>query len=247
MKNHQKPRIGITTRIPPLLRSVALQDYRKAVREAGGIPVVLNQGDDARAWECQGLIFSGGVDIHPSQIPGHSQDAGLSDAELAEKYQMTTQPARDAFELPLARKALISSIPVLGICRGFQTLNIAAGGGLILHLPDWSTKVCHRYKSRGANPGHTVEIARGSNFAAVTGAGETAVNTYHHQGITDVELAPGLKAVAYAGDGLIEALEKPGRGFFFAVQWHPERSRDAAVKERFRMLFEELISAARTG
>lgn len=226
-------------------RRLCAVDYRRAVREAGGVPVLIGKGDEESALNCDALIFSGGVDIQPSLFPLRKEDAALRESDLARQNRISVDPKRDAYELPLARKALAGSMPVLGICRGMQTLNVAAGGALILHLPAWSSSVQHRFPRGTQRPIHNVETVAGSDFASLAGDGEMTVNSYHHQGISEAELAPGLKAVAHSADGLIEALEMQGHPYFFAVQWHPERAKDAEVRERFRVLFEELISAAR--
>jgi len=236
------PRIGLT------LGAAAgwAACYRAAIREAGAVPVSIGPDDLARIAECQGLLFTGGRDIHPSLYPRRPEDQRLSDDEVIAKYKLSLAPQRDAFELPLARRALAEGIPSLGICRGFQVLNVAAGGKLVPDIPSCvSGTVKHHFDKGEGAPRHTVDVQADTLFAQITGAGEaTPVNTYHHQGITQTELAQGLTAAAVAPDGVIEAVEMPGHPFFLAVQWHPERRKDAEIKERWQTLFEELVRKA---
>ena len=239
-----RPRIGLTigTKIPRRLASI---DYRKAVWESGGMPVMIGRSDVGKALECDGLILSGGWDIDPSLYPRRPEDEAISDGELIHRYVVRPELKRDLYELPLARQALESDIPVLGICRGIQVLNVAEGGGLIPHIPAWSDSVRHRFRTGEKHPLHLVDVTSNSDFAAVMGSGAMEVNSYHHQGLTDKELSPMFRAVAYSSDGLVEAFEKPGHRYFLAVQWHPERFRDAGIRDRFKPLVDELVSSAR--
>ncbi len=118
-------------------------------------------------------------------------------------------------------------IPLLGICRGSQALNVACGGTLHQHLPG------HRQSEPGPHPTHDVEVLAGTRLAALLGTGTLAVNSFHHQAVD--RLGTGLRVAARAGDGTIEAIE--GAGFAIGVQWHAETLADGR-------LFEALVSAA---
>ncbi len=240
------PRIGITIGTKPVWRKRSAKNYKDAIKEAGGVPILIGEGDGALVEECQGLLFTGGWDVHPSRYPKRPVDAHLSDIEIIKKYKLTVEEARDVCDLPLARRAIAEDIPVFGICRGFQVLNIAAGGGM---TPDIGlcvpSPLKHSFKKTEGPPRHEVEVIKGTQFAGLIGPGVVTVNTYHHQGVTDAEKAETFSVAAYASDGLIEAVEMPSHPFCMGVQWHPERREDPEIKERFRAFFDALVNAAR--
>jgi putative glutamine amidotransferase len=207
--------------------------YLEAVEQAGGIPVVLpplrSSAIGSLLSRLCGLLLSGGPDLDP-------------DAYGARGHAMLgpTEPALDAFEVALARRADRLGIPILGICRGAQTLNIARGGTLHQHLPDVTDgTVHHRQRISGERTSHDVTIAPGSLLADVVGARRLAVNSFHHQAID--RLGRGLRAVAWAPDGTIEAVEAPARDFLLGVQWHAET---LVGQRRERDLFTRLVLAA---
>ncbi len=236
--------IGVTSGASSLSRRYRA-DYRIALREFGAKTVLLTPGDDEMALQCQGIVFTGGYDVHPSLYPRRPADRDLTDEEMFARYKLHGDAPRDAFELPLARRAIAEGIPAIGICRGFQVFNVAAGGGMVPDVPSClGVRVRHR-PEKGEVLRHAVSVEPGSLLARVLRRGKPEVNTYHHQGVTDAELAPGLRATARADDGLIEAIEMGGHPFLVGVQWHPERRKDAEVKERFRGLFEAFVAAAR--
>jgi putative glutamine amidotransferase len=228
-----KPRIGVTvsqTREPALQRlfnGTALQ-FSKGVLEAGGLPVMLPvlPGTEADQLErLDGVLFSGGVDVDP-EFWGADHERGMGEVD----------PERDAFEMTLYRLARDAAKPVLGICRGFQLVNIAEGGTMHQHLPNVSSSwVDHAQTARPPVYGHRARLLSGSSLARGYGADSVRVNSYHHQGVKDV--APGLQATAYAPDGLVEGLETRG---VIAVQWHPELLFEAHTEHLapFRALIE---------
>jgi putative glutamine amidotransferase len=179
--------------------------------------------------ECSGLILTGGTDINPV-LYDNPEDSGRC---------MTIDDYRDQLEMMLVDSAMAWGTPVLGICRGHQMLNVAFGGSLIIDIPtDYDTTVLHRCEDF-LTCFHSVEIESGSMLNEISGLENGTVNSNHHQGIK--VLAPTLKVVAYAADGLPEAVEwehPEGKSFILGVQWHPERlgldnPLSAKILERF--------------
>jgi len=166
------------------------------------------------------LLLSGGLDIHPRHWDPDEPVHPLAEPD----------PERDAAELPLVRDAWSRNLPILGICRGAQILNVSLGGSLIQDIPDHFGCPADRHRHGTAlEPGalHPVEIVAGSRLARILGAGPVAVNSRHHQAV--LRAAPGLRTAAFDGatcrDGaaLVEGIEaaEPGR-WVLGVQWHPE-------------------------
>ena len=170
-----------------------------------------------------GLILTGGKDV----------DAALYD-EPAHPENDAPRPDRDAWELALVRAAIARDLPLLGICRGLQVLNVALGGTLVQHLPDviGSSRYSYGNATFADNPVATVP---GTRVAGMLGATLT-VKSYHHQAIN--RLAPGLTVSARGDDGIIQAVDIDGLGFGVAVQWHPEESPNDL------RLFEAFVAAA---
>jgi len=160
-----------------------------------------------------GLILVGGPDVQPAYY--HKPE---------ELKRCTVEAKRDSFDFSLIKKATELKIPVLGICRGLQVLNIAYGGSLVVDIPaDIGVKVSH--KSVGnENCTHKISILQGSDLRKIINDSISIVNSYHHQAIE--KLADCFKIVAFAEDGIPEAIEwkdPAGKPFLMAVQWHPER------------------------
>ncbi|GAA2839283.1 gamma-glutamyl-gamma-aminobutyrate hydrolase family protein [Kitasatospora paracochleata] len=207
------PLIGITTYQEPAQWSVwqqpaslVPQTYVDAVARAGGIPVLLPPqagGAERLAATLDGLVLAGGSDLDPARYG-------------AEPHPRTGPPhrARDDWESALLTAALAADLPVLGVCRGMQLLNVALGGDLVQHLPDDSHQhVPARFVATA------VRAADGSRLAGILGR-SAKVNCYHHQAVG--RLGDGLLPTAWSEDGTVEALELPGRRFVLGVQWHPE-------------------------
>jgi putative glutamine amidotransferase len=153
------------------------------------------------------------------------------------------EPDLDAFEFEVARRADRLGIPVLGICRGCQAMNVARGGTLHQHLPDVTDhSVNHRQKESGREPTHTVRIEPRSRLAGIVDDEELDVNSFHHQAVN--ELGRDLRAVSWAPDGVIEAIEDPDGQLYLGVQWHAET---LVHFERHAALFEALVEAAAAG
>ena len=214
-----RPRIGITG-----LNAVQLKNYIEAVEAAGGEAVPLTPGagsGDAVLNSLDGLVLSGGKDIDP-ELYGQQLQPGLG---------VDVDAPRDALEIPLARRALERDLPVLGICRGIQVLNVAAGGTLLQDIVlAGAGRATHNQREITPEPPedaaiHEVTITPGSRLAEIVEGERLGVNTFHHQ-VLD-KPAPRVAVVARSveprGDGVIEAVEVRGRAFALGVQWHPER------------------------
>jgi len=207
--------------------------YARAVELAGGLPVVLPPLEPAAigalVGRLSGVCLSGGPDLDPAAYEA-SPDPHLGPIE----------PDLDAFELAVARRADALGIPILGICRGCQALNVARGGTLHQHLPDVTDgSITHRQEAAAREPTHTVRIEPRSRLAAIVGDETLEVNSFHHQAVD--RLGRGLTARAWAPDGVIEAIEGDGPMMYLGVQWHAEALVD---RERHATLFEALVAAA---
>jgi putative glutamine amidotransferase len=225
------PLIGITTYARDEEKRFSLPAaYVDAVRRAGGIPVLLPPGEPEAVKlleRIDGLIFAGGGDVDPACYAGNRHEAIYNvDAE------------RDQSEIDLVRQVVRSQLPVLGICRGTQVINVALGGDLIEHLPDEvGEAVAHRLPPRRPTE-HPVRLEPGTKLATILGQAEITPASWHHQAVR--RPASGMRVAARAPDGVIEALEMPGHPWLIAVQWHPELT-DDAVEHR---LFVNLVKAA---
>lgn len=232
------PLIGITTYgRNPLGEFRLYANYLEAIRMAGGVPVLLTPGEahpETLVKRLDGIVFSGGGDVSPGCFGGEEHPMIYS-----------LDPERDRFELALAQQALASTIPVLGICRGLQVLNLVSGGDtLIPHLPDVLTDVLHRLEppnvqTRAKPTNHRVEVEAASRLASIVGSDQIPVVSWHHQAIK--ACPPGWEIAARAPDGLIEAIELPSHPWMLAVQWHPEMSVDDGYQIK---LFQAFVAAA---
>jgi putative glutamine amidotransferase len=186
--------------------------YLQAIERAGGAPVVLPPlGPGAirpLLDRLAGLCLSGGPDLDPAT---YGQRAG--------RHLGPTWTDLDFFELAVARGADARGLPILAICRGMQTLNVARGGTLHQHLEP-RAGIAHRQSEAAEQPTHEVRIAAGSRLASVIGAEGTEVNSFHHQAVD--RLGSGMRAVAWAPDGVVEGVQADDREFVLGVQWHAE-------------------------
>ena len=216
-----RPLIAVTASVRDsdigMPRVVLEAGYLQAVRVAGGLPLVLSPLDDEGTRDglfdlAAGLVLTGGEDVDPSRY-GQAPDGAR-----------TVSPERDAMELHLLERALARRVPVLAICRGIQVLNVALGGTLYQDLfTQRGQEIDHdRYREFDGHI-HTVRTGGPSILADVFEVEEFVQNSAHHQGIRD--LSPDLTAVAWAPDGLVEAVEyrADGAAWTCGVQWHPER------------------------
>jgi putative glutamine amidotransferase len=206
--------------------------YPTAVQRAGAVALILPpdeaiEGDpDELLDRVDALVLAGGADVDPRTYGAtpHPETG-------------PTWPERDRFEIALCRRAIERGMPVLGVCRGMQLLNVALGGTLVQELPEEIGNDRHRH-TPGAFGDHEVRLQAGSLAARAVGAEETIVKSHHHQGID--ELGGELTATGWSsGDDLIEAVELPGSDYLLGVLWHPEED------ERSRVIG-SLVEAART-
>src|SRR5579871_550117 len=229
-----KPVIGITTYGRDANKRFSLPAvYVDAVRRAGGIPLLIPPGEPDLPQLLDlldGVILSGGGDIDPQRYAGAQHDT---------IYMI--DPERDSSEINLARILARQDLPVLGICRGTQVLNVALGGTLIEHSPDAvGEDIPHRAPPR-LPVSHEVNVAPESRLAVIIGQTHISPTSWHHQAIR--QPAPRLKVVASAPDGTIEAVEMPSHPWLIAVQWHPEIT--AATDPEQQRLFDEMVALAR--
>ncbi len=220
------PLIGISAYVemasagPWTRESILLpQQYVTAVHRAGGRALVVPPAPDGAAEvvaALDGLILAGGGDLDPA-LYGAEPDPRTS----------RVNPARDAGEVALLRAAIEADLPTLGICRGMQLMSVCAGGSLVQHLDSEA-----HVGAPGKYVQHEVDTVAGSRLAGILGS-QTAVPSYHHQGVTD---AGTLTVSAHAFDGGIEGVEDPAARFRVGVLWHPEQGSDPR-------LFQALLAA----
>jgi putative glutamine amidotransferase len=199
--------------------NVSQRTYSRGIAEAGGLPVILPPHDETTADPAQllalldGLVLAGGSDIDPASY-GAEPDP----------HTKGSWPERDRFELALARGALERDLPLLGICRGMQLLNIALGGTLDQHVADADLHL----HTPGTFSDHDVRLEPGSLAARAVGSERVSVRSHHHQGLGD--LGEGLVPTGWADPGeTIEAVEVPERRWALGILWHAEEERRSPV------------------
>jgi len=216
----------------PTLLHTANRYYVDSVVRAGGAPVVIPvlKPDLAAAIAARldAIVLTGGGDVDPSCY-----------GEGRAPQTDNVDPERDASEMAIARGALDAGVPLLATCRGAQVLNVALGGTLVQHVPA-RTGQRHGWAGHFAETVHPVRLDPESRLARSLGVTEVDVNSLHHQAVAS--LGRGLRAVGWAPDGTIEAIELDGHIDVVAVQWHPELLSDAPLHQG---LFRSLVDAAR--
>lgn len=241
---HDIPLIGITAalairaELPPA--DAVLQNYIQVIMRAGGAPVIVPSIEDETTLAAiyarlDAVLLAGGEDVDPERY------GAIPHSNLGRVNQ-----ARDYTENALVHRALADQKPILGICRGIQMLNVAMGGTLFQHIPDEvDTPIDHdatRPDSDWQMKPHILQLSPDSRIAALLDTIELPVNSLHHQALQ--QLAPGLEAVGWAEDGVIEAVEGHGPGFILGVQCHPE-SLAYFSEPRWQHLFRAFVEAAR--
>jgi putative glutamine amidotransferase len=242
------PVIGVTATLKEDMEEVATRplgrfvradfDYVDGVAQAGGAPVVLPPVMDARAADSvveglDGLLLSGGSDLHPS----YYGEEPIPELDV-------TIPERDELEMALLESALHRGIPIFGICRGLQVLNVAFDGTLYQDLPSQVDQdlLKHRQTTPKWQATHEIEVHGDTGIAGIMGGGTIKVNSYHHQAIKD--LAGDFVVSAKSSDGIVEAIEYRdlSERWIVAVQWHAEAMRQSGSEHR--SLFEAHVAAA---
>lgn len=239
-----RPLIGVTMSFeetaPPNVRTRCFLNsaYADAVFAAGGLPYPLPlppTPDPALLAELlrriDGVLFTGGPDLDPKHY-GQARHAQTK----------TLHPRRDHFEVEFFRAADASALPVLSICLGCQLANVGRGGCLVQHVDDLArpSPIAHHSPDHSSTY-HPVSVVAGSKLARIVEEREFEVNSRHHQVIDASQVGGGLRPVAFAPDGIVEAAEDPGDRFLVAVQWHPEDLIDRPVHLR---LFQALVAEA---
>lgn len=224
-----RPVVGITTYITPahwsywkIEAALIPADYVYAVDRAGARPLLVpptTAGVEETLEILDGIVFTGGSDVDPELYGAETH---------LETFGVHRQ--RDDAELALLRGALERDMPLLGICRGIQVLNVALGGDLYQHLPEVVGHEGHKHDPPGEFVEHEVQIEPDTKLARVLGP-RTSVKSHHHQGVH--RLGSGLVEAAHADDGTVEAIEVPDRRFAVGVLWHPEAGADPALFEAF--------------
>ena len=247
----RRPLIGITTYyvqrseindhnrvrgIPGEDMTLSPLDYSRSVEAAGGVPVLLPVSDPettkALVSHLDGLLLAGGEDVDP-----------LLYKEKPEASLGKISPWRDGFEWNLAEAALEQQLPIFGICRGFQLLNVVLGGSLVQDLASenavYSHHTCLQYPKEQYS--HEVLLTKDSRINTMFEQERIWVNSFHHQGIK--ALGEGLMVTGRSEDGLVEAFEGTGANFLLAVQWHPETFTE--TKAEHLVLFQSFVTAAK--
>lgn len=208
--------------------------YVDAVTSAGGIAVVLPPVLERDAMRrhvalCDGFVFIGGGDINPERY-----------GETSHSSVRLLHPRREEYDLTLYELVLKSRKPVLGVCLGCQELNVALGGTLVQDIPsETSTTISHRQGGGRGDFAHAIEVIPGSKLEDVLGTTTVQVNSFHHQAVDTP--GKGLRVAARAPDGVVEAIELPGKRFALGVQWHPEGLTHHSEHLR---VYEALVKAA---
>lgn len=244
-----RPTIGITSgmvvnKLYPNSPAVMGQQftYVDAIVRAGGVPLIIPLLENQKVLkqiykQCDALLIAGGNDITPSLYGAKPSS-----------HSASTHLKRDQQELSLWRWSKNDDLPVLGVCRGMQFINVANGGTLYQDIPtDLPNSEVHRVSPEKSHEGdylmilHQLKIKPDSKLAKILETTDVGANAFHHQAVK--KLGEGLEATAWAQDGVIEALEMPSRRFVVAVQSHPEALEDK-VLPIWRKLFKALVVAA---
>lgn len=210
--------------------------YAHAIEKFGGLPIVIPYTENEEALDgyielCDGVLFSGGCDVEPKNF-GEETKAACGKIQLF----------RDSLELSFFKKAFEAKKPIMGICRGAQLINVALGGSLYQDIPsEISTDISHRQKESGEISAHEIRILSDTPLMELIGEEKIAVNSFHHQSIK--ALGEGLEVMAFAEDGIVEAVCFNGENYVIGYQWHPEKLRD--TDQYKKLLFNDFIKACK--
>lgn len=233
-----RPVIGITCGLTNIDRNAygLRKEYIYAIEDAGGIPVIIpifrdsSLLDDAISF-IDGLLLSGGGDIDPSFYNEERQPT-----------LRTVNIERDRIEIELVQRALDNQVPILGICRGIQVLNVAGGGTLYQDIPSFFDDPLEHFQKEPEDQGtHIIHISENSKLIEIMKQKTITVNSFHHQAVKDV--ANNFIVTAISDDGVVEAVESVTHPFAIGVQFHPERMWEKV--EPIRSIFVSFVDAAR--
>lgn len=241
----KQPVIGVTGGISDewAVGGSAYQSYAAAVENAGAKAIPLGHNRPGTLAECDGLFVSGGWDVHPRHIKPLPGDENLSTEEVMEKYRIKTEQDRDEVEIRLIRDALAAGKPFLGICRGFQVLNIVVGGYLVGDILAYKADALSHFAQEGVSAAHDIAIAGGSIMERCYGSRRIRVNSRHHQGLVTEFVSDRFRVTAVAPDGIVEAVELKDAPFVVGVQWHPEKQADEWINSISKPLFQAFVDA----
>jgi len=250
-----RPRIGITSGLASprwALNGQTWRAYADAVEAAGGQPVHLSE--DTRGRELavlkglDGLVLTGGRDIDLACYPTPPEYPGETHAEVMARHRMEPEPERDSYELPLFLAALQRDVPIFGICRGCQVIQVGMGGQLVLDIPTEVQSPLRHAAWPEPDPRssfHAIHVEVRSILSESLGpAPHFECNSRHHQAVRP-GTGIGVRVTAVSPvDGIVEAIEVPGRRWVLGVQWHPEHPGDPHVRDRHSPLFKAFVRAA---
>lgn len=236
-KRSDNPIIGISVNIDDHTSRLH-EAYIRSVINTGGVPILIPATDDMDALReiverIDGLLLSGGSDIEARYF-GESDLEGLTDVI----------PERDTYDFLLLKVASDRQLPIFGICRGMQVMNVAFGGSLWQDIPSQyhTNTIRHSVLTDKEKPAHGVEIEKPSIISEIIGCGETGVNSRHHQALK--EIAPGFRVTATASDGITEAIEAFPLYRMLGVQWHPENMATEGDNKQMQQFFSRLVYEA---
>lgn len=210
--------------------------YAHAVENSGGLPIAIPYTENEETLDkyielCDGVLFSGGCDIEPKKFGEETKDT-------CGKIQLF----RDKLEFSFFEKAFRAKKPIMGICRGVQLINVALGGSIYQDIPsEIATDILHRQKEAGQLTTHEVGIISDTPLMELIGEEKMPVNSFHHQSIK--ALGEGLEVMAFADDGIIEAVYHNGESYIMGYQWHPEKLLDTDPYKK--VLFDDFIKASK--
>lgn len=246
----RRPLVGLTTTVDNEAGSqrkpavFLYTRYISALEQVGLAPVLITPGHSpdaiaALVSACCGLVLSGGEDVDPARY-GEAPSPALGSVERS----------RDAAEYHAVECALERGMPIFGICRGMQLLNVYFGGSLYQDIPtEFRGELQHQQLEPWEKRSHCATVEQGSRLHGIVGDERLFINSFHHQAVK--ELAPPLRTSARADDGIIEGIEHPGHDWLVGVQWHPERNEattpDTDPDRRLFLSFRDAVRSYATG